>query len=142
MHVLNSASSSKATRSVAAIIPKTSIPSAIGKKIAQVAISAAVSLTLVAGPSQAAEMRNLADVMRPVFGFVDSNKDGIVTLQELQQLSTKVRLNMPILPCMPISISHLRPALIRYPRRRAWPSLQIISLSSHSVYLTLTKTRP
>ena len=72
----------------ATVTPKPT--SSIVEHVASVALSAAVSLTLIAGPSQAAEMRNLADVMRPVFGFVDTNKDGIISMEELQQLSTQV----------------------------------------------------
>ncbi len=63
-------------------------------KLQTFAAAAAVSRSLLTSgvcPAQAADLNTLAEVMRPTFSFVDSNKDGIVTLQELQQLSTQVR---------------------------------------------------
>lgn len=41
-------------------------------------------------PVQAAQMRTLADVMRPTFEFVDSNKDGVISMDEIKQLSQQV----------------------------------------------------
>lgn len=38
----------------------------------------------------AAEFASLADIVRPSFGFVDANEDGIITKEELQQTSKAV----------------------------------------------------
>ncbi|GAX78291.1 hypothetical protein CEUSTIGMA_g5733.t1 [Chlamydomonas eustigma] len=35
-------------------------------------------------------MNTLADVMRPTYEFVDSNKNGVITLDEIKQLSSEV----------------------------------------------------
>lgn len=44
---------------------------------------------LAGSPANAAQLSTLADVMRPQFDFVDANKDGMVTMTELKQLSTQ-----------------------------------------------------
>ncbi len=56
-------------------------------KIASCALSACL---LMHQPVQAAQMRTLADVMRPTFEFVDSNKDGVISMDEIKQLSQQV----------------------------------------------------
>lgn len=53
----------------------------------------AVGLTFAAPavpPAHAEQFASLADIVRPSFAFVDANKDGIITKEELQQTS-KVR---------------------------------------------------
>lgn len=72
-------------------------PPAFITNLRTAAATAAISFSLLSGavqPAQAAQFSSLADVMRPTFEFVDTNKDGIVTLEELKQLSTQV---MPLL---------------------------------------------
>lgn len=59
--------------------------------MASMGAAAAVALTLLASPAvSAAELNTLADVMRPQFEFVDANKDGLIDLKELQQISRSV----------------------------------------------------
>jgi hypothetical protein len=43
------------------------------------AAGVAMALAISPAPAQAAEARTLADLMRPAYEFVDSNKDGIIS---------------------------------------------------------------
>jgi hypothetical protein len=55
--------------------------------------SVGLSLCLLSGNVEscyAASMNTLADVMRPTYEFVDSNKNGVITLDEIKQLSSEV----------------------------------------------------
>ena len=83
----------RAASASAAACRHVSAPPAFISNLRTAAATAAISLTLLTGsvhPAQAAQFSSLADVMRPTFEFVDTNKDGIVTLEELKQLSTQV----------------------------------------------------
>jgi hypothetical protein len=65
------------------VVPK------LGARLAQAGAAAAVAITLMAAPVEAAQLNSLADVMRDNFAFVDSNADGVVTLSELKQISAQ-----------------------------------------------------
>eukprot|EP00878_Enallax_costatus_P021133 GHUV01022366.1.p1 GENE.GHUV01022366.1~~GHUV01022366.1.p1 ORF type:complete len:199 (+),score=63.38 GHUV01022366.1:90-599(+) len=59
------------------------------QQIASSATTAALAVSLALTPmgaAQAAAPTQLADLLREQFGFVDTNKDGLVTKSELQQL--------------------------------------------------------
>ena len=64
-------------------------PQAVMGNIKSAAAAAIIAASLISSPVQAADLRTLADVMRPTFEFVDSDKNGLVTMDELQQLSSK-----------------------------------------------------
>ncbi|KAG2499628.1 hypothetical protein HYH03_002567 [Edaphochlamys debaryana] len=62
---------------------------AVGQQAA--AVLAAAALTLGgASPAMAAEFNSLADIVRPQFAFVDENKDGVISKQELLRTSKQV----------------------------------------------------
>ena len=91
--MLISAMTPRAASASAAACRHVSAPPTFISNLRAAAATAAISLTLLTGsvhPAQAAQFSSLADVMRPTFEFVDTNKDGIVTLEELKQLSTQV----------------------------------------------------
>eukprot|EP00955_Chlamydomonas_euryale_P081787 363626-Chlamydomonas_euryale.AAC.7 len=60
------------------------------RQLASAGAAAVASLCLLASPAQAAQLNTLADVMRDTFSFVDSNADGVVSMNELQQISSQV----------------------------------------------------
>lgn len=64
---------------------------------------------LAGAPANAAQLSTLADVMRPQFEFVDANKDGMVTMTELKQLSTQA--SAPQLPQQLPEMSQHRPTM-------------------------------
>lgn len=67
--------------------------SSLGSKLAGAGLAVAIGLlgcTAGVSPAAAAEFNTLADVMREEFAFVDSNKDGLVSKDEILEVSKKV----------------------------------------------------